>query len=211
MTTWFAKYQITLRRLVVIAVLVVLALLPAILLFWLFGQLNSAVIEQTGLKLGGPVAAFFAVLYFLWKMYKEMRFADNPLEGRLQPLVGSWRIESKSAGSDRRASSGTNIELKDGELQITGGTFFAVGTDGSKGNAIGSWNAEMAVSDGYRLKYFYTLTDSLGSLTTSRGLVEAALEDAASEPTFRGTWQALGKEFHSGELTIKKQPTDVGK
>ena len=45
-----------LRRLSVLAALVALSLIPAVLLYLLFGELNSAAVEKTGLKLGGPVA-----------------------------------------------------------------------------------------------------------------------------------------------------------
>lgn len=199
------KYQITTRRLAILASLVGLSLIPATLLFLLFGELNSALVQQTGLKLGGPVAAFFATLFLLWRMYKEMRFTDNPLEMRLQRLLGTWQIESRSANTGRRACSSTRIELDDGEVRLTGGTFFSVDSDGTKGKAIGSWNVEMAVSDGHRLKYFYSLTDTLGSLPASRALAELALQDESAEPIFEGTWQALGKEFHSGDIRMLKK------
>lgn len=203
-----SKHQITARRLGILATLVGLSLIPATLLFLLFGELNNAVVEQIGLKLGGPVAAFFATLFLLWRMYKEIRFTENPLEMHLQSLIGSWQIESISANSDRRASSSTSIELDDGEVRFAGGTFFSVESDGTKGKAIGSWNVEMAVSDGHRLKYFYNLTDSLGSLPTSRGLAELALQEDSAETIFEGTWQALGKEFHTGNIRmVKKKPS----
>lgn len=204
------QQQIMARRLLTICILVGLSLGVAILLFLLFGELNSAVFQQPGLKLGGPVAAFFATLYLLWRIYKEMRFVDNPLESRLQPLVGRWQIESRSSESGRKAISRTTIELRDGELYIDGGTFFAVAADGSKGDPIGTWNVEMAVSDGRRLKYFYTLADGLASPSTWRGLVEAALQDDSDEPMFHGTWQVLGKDFHVGVITMKRQGSVQG-
>jgi|SRR5262245_4664897 len=151
------KQRITTRRLTVLSILVGLSLITTIALFLLFGELNSAIIEKPTLKLGGPVAAFFAILYLLWRIYKGVRLIDNPLELRLQPLVGQWQIESESNVSGRKASSSTTIDLDDGELRIYGGTFFMVTADGSKGGAIGDWSVEMAVSDGRRLKYFYNL------------------------------------------------------
>src|SRR5262245_32223151 len=90
------KQKIIARRLTILSILVGLSLITTIALFLLFGELNSAIIEKPTLKLGGPVAAFFAILYLLWRIYKGVRLIDNPLELRLQPLVGQWRIESTS-------------------------------------------------------------------------------------------------------------------
>lgn len=195
------------RRLLILAGLVIIALIPAVLLYLLFGDINSATFEKTGVKLGGPMAAFFVVLLLLWRMYKHMLANDNPLESQLAPLEGCWQLESVSNGSKRKASSETAIELDDGELRISGGTFFALSPEGSRGNPIGNWSVEMAVSDGRRLKYFYHLTDNLAQQSSWKGLVEATLQDDGKQPVFVGTWQVLGsgKEAHAGTITLTKQ------
>jgi hypothetical protein len=196
------------RRLLILFTLLVLSLIPAILLYLLFGKLNSANVQWTGkqvVELGGPVAFFFITLWFLWHMYKHMNATDNPLESQLGPLGGTWEVEASSTESGRKARSGTGIALQDGELRISGGTFFDIAADGARGEAIGSWNVEMAVSDGRRLKYFYTLTDMLADHSTSRGLAELTLQDDSPIPTFYGNWQVIGKEIHAGVITMKKQ------
>lgn len=195
------------RRLLILMALVAISLVPAVLLYMLFGDLNSAAIDNTGLKLGGPVAAFFVVLSFLWRMYKFMLTRENPLESRMEALTGSWQLESTSGHSQRKARSETTIKIDDGELRIDGGTFFAVNNDGSKGNPIGNWSVEMAVCDGRRLKYFYHLTDNLVQQSSWKGLVEASLQEDAGQPEFVGTWQVLGKEAHAGTIILKKQAT----
>lgn len=194
------------RRLMILMALVIIALIPAVLLYLLFGDINSASFEETGVKLGGPMAAFFVVLSLLWRMYKHMQAKDNPLESQLAPLEGSWQIESTSNHSQRKASSETDIAMDDGELRINGGTFFAINADGSRGKPIGNWSVEMAVSDGRRLKYFYHLTDDLAQQSSWKGLVEATLQDNDKHPFFIGTWQVLGqgKETHAGTITLKK-------
>lgn len=195
----------TVRRLLVVTTLVALSLAPAVLLYLLFGELSTASVERTGVKLGGPVAAFFVALYLLWSIYQKMQKADNPAETRLMPLTGRWRIESRSATSGRKASSQTKMALEGGELQISGGTFFALGVDGRAGDAIGSWTVEMAVSDGRRLKYFYSLTDNLAQHSNWKGLVEVAWQDNASPATLSGTWEVMGKEHHQGTITLVKE------
>lgn len=192
------------RRLTIITILVALSLGVSISLFMLFGELNSAVFEQTTVRLGGPVAAFFIILFLLWRMYRSKYMDDNPLEERLEPLVGLWRIESKSSVSGRFATSTTRIYIQDGALCLDGGTFFRATEGGAQGEAIGNWNVEMAISDGWRLKYFYTLTENPTDPVTWKGLVEAALQDDPGGPAFHGTWQVLGRNFHSGTIVMRK-------
>lgn len=195
------------NRLFQLSIIILLPLLPAVLLYMLFGELNSAGVQWTGtyaVQLGGPVAAYVSVLVIAWRIYKKLYVLVNPLESILRGLEGNWHIESKTGTSGRKAQSGTKIVLDDGALRIDGGTFFSVAADGSKGDPIGQWSAEMAVSDGRRLKYFYTLTDSLAAPSTWRGLVEADLQPGSKSPAFRGTWQVIGKEFHSGTIVLTK-------
>lgn len=192
------------RRLITIAALVAISLTVSISLFMLFGELNSAFFEQTSLRLGGPVAAFFVILYLLWYMYKSMHRYENPLEERLEPLVGSWKIESKSSESGRSATSTTRMFIEDGVLCLDGGTFFSTPASGAEGDAIGDWNVIMVISDGRRLKYFYTLTENPVNPVTWKGLVEVALQDDPGGPAFHGTWQVLGRNFHSGTIVMRK-------
>jgi hypothetical protein len=178
-------------------------------LYRLFGELNQAGVQWTGIQavqLGGPIAAFFAVLILLWKMYKEFYKFDNYLESKLSGLVGEWTLESESHGKNRRkAISQTKIEFLNGELCINGGTFFNVAPDGSRGAPIGDWIVDMAVSDGNRLKYFYTLTDNLADHSTWKGISELAMQENSDTMTFQGTWQVLSsKETHNGQVTLKK-------
>ncbi len=189
------------KKIWVLAALVGISLCPAVLLYLLFGNMNSAGMEWAGsygARFGGPVAAFIGVLLILWKMYQA-----NPLEPRLRRLEGNWEIESTSSGDGRKALSTTRVELQDGELRVTGGTFFDVDAQGQRGKPIGQWTVEMAVSDGRRIKYFYSLEDRLSAMIW-RGLVEMALENDAGQ-VFSGNWQVLGgQRFHCGEISMRK-------
>lgn len=193
------------RRLSVLSLLVVLSLTASILLFLLFGELNSAFFEQTSLRLGGPVAAFFITLSLLWRMYRGAYFDENPLESRLKPLVGDWTIESTSSESGKVLRSRTNMHIDNGALCLDNGVFFAHANRGAEETAIGTWNVEMAISDGSRLKYFYTLTDNVANPVTWKGLVEAVLQVDPAGSTFYGTWQVLGRTFHSGTIVMRKE------
>lgn len=194
------------KRLSILSLLTLLSLLPAVLLFLLFGELNSAGVTLTGgkaVQLGGPTAVFFIALTLLWQMYKYMLEKDNPLESKLQNLIGLWKVESTSGSSGREAVSETTIEFDDGQLLIGGGTFFDVGKNGTKGDPIGEWSVDIAVSDGRRIRYFYSLKDSIASRTW-KGVAEMTYQSDPA-PSLYGTWQVTGKEYHSGKITMTKK------
>jgi len=194
------------KRLSILALLVVLSLVPAVLLYILFGDLNNADITVKGrqvIQLGGPTAVFFLTLSFLWRMYKYIYVKENPLETMVQNLIGSWKVESESGTSGRKANSDTRISFRDGQLEIDGGTFFDVGPKGEKGDSIGDWNVDIAVSDGRRVKYFYTLRDSISARTWT-GVVEMIYQNDAT-PAMHGRWQVIGNEYHSGKISMTKK------
>ncbi|CAK8712853.1 hypothetical protein LDFHOB_01995 [Candidatus Electronema aureum] len=122
---------------------------------------------------------------------------QKTLISKVKDLAGVWEIESISTGSNRNAYSEATISLDDGEFYIAGGIFM----DRSKNIAIGSWDVEMAMSDGKKIKFFYYLTDNL---LVWKGLVELTLNPCIVPLTFEGTWQVIGKDIHSGTMRMKK-------
>jgi len=191
------------NRLLTLAFLVLLALLPAVLFYYLFGELNKAGVEWSGksVQLGGPVAAFFAILWFLGNMFRKMS-PPNSLQKHLEGLAGAWAIESESQASRRQARSTTVMKIENGALRIEGGVFREVANEGDEGKSIGDWNTEIAVFDGYRLLYVYNLSDS--QLEQWKGVVRASLNTIEKTPTFDGTWQVFGPRVHQGKIHMKK-------
>lgn len=191
------------NKLVVIAALVIISIIPAILLYYLFGELNAAGVQWAGkqVQLGGPVAAFFAVLLFCSRLYSTLS-APSLLQKQLQNLAGTWTIEATSHGPSRRKAQSSTVMTSDGStLSIKGGTFRDPPSQG--GAVIGDWSAEIAVFDGYNLLYVYNLLDNKSEAW--KGVVRAALGTKARTPTFDGTWQVFGKEVHTGEIHMAKQ------
>lgn len=194
------------KRIFMLSFLTLLSLLPAVLLFHLFGELNSAGVTLTGgkaVQLGGPTAVFFIALTLLWKMYRVMLEIDTDFEAKVHNLIGLWKVESTSETSGRKAISETTIAFDDGQLIIGGGTFFDVGQNGVKGTPIGEWSVDIAVSDGRKVKYFYSLKDST-ALQAWKGVVEMTYQSDPN-PSLYGTWQVTGKEYHSGNITMTKK------
>lgn len=193
-------------KLITIGCLVLFALVPAVLLYYLFGVLNQAGVEWSGksVQLGGPVAAFFAVLWFISNMYFKIS-PPNPLEKQLKSLVGNWIIESDSYESGRKAYSTAVMKVENGSLHIEGGVFREEAIKGEKeGKVIGDWGSEIAVFDGNHLLYLYTLTDRKAVQSTWKGVVRASLSVSEGVPSFVGIWQVFGPIFHEGEIRIRK-------
>ena len=196
--------QRVLLRLLPLVVLMVLSLTPSILLYYLFGSLNSAVFDQLPIKLGGPIAFFFAFFLKLGGMYRDSVKDDNDSARRLDPMLGNWTINSRSAISGKQASSETMIENDDGELSMKGGTFFLIEQNGSRGLAIGDWTVDMAVTDGRRLQYVYTLNDMTNHGRVWKGFVSVTLVSERRPLLLEGVWQVFGSEYHNGTIQLCK-------
>lgn len=177
----------------------------ATLLYSLFGYMNEAGYTWTGnekVQLAGPIGAFFIVMLLCPYVYNKI---GNSFEDRLKNIVGTWEIESESSQHKRKACSETTIELVDGEIRVNGGIFFDVDSNGMKGTIIGSWNAEMAVSNGHKLMYFYNLTDDLNH-AVFRGIAELVLQSDKDSKILSGRWQIIGSnDVHNGQITMKKK------
>lgn len=199
--------QSVLLRLLPLAVLVILSLTPAFLLYNVFGSLNSAFFEQLPIKLGGPIAAFFATLVTLNGMYRSSVNDENLAKTKLRPMLGNWTIHSYSTLSGKAAISETTIENDNGELSIKGGTFFQVQPNKSRGPAIGDWTVDMAVTDGRRLQYVYTLNDMAANGHVWKGFVTATLASERRPMVLEGVWQVFGPEYHKGTIRLSKNPT----
>lgn len=193
-------------RLLPLAAVVALSLAPSVLLYQLFGSLNSAFFEQLPIKLGGPIAAFFATMVSLWKMYRSSVNDDNRAELRLAPMLGNWSIHSRSSQSGKQAVSETKIENDGGELSIEGGTFFQVEKNNVKGPPIGDWTVDMAVTDGRRLQYVYTLNDMAYGGRVWKGFVSLTLMTQGKPVVLSGVWQVFGPEYHRGTIELRKNP-----
>ncbi|MDJ0911445.1 MAG: hypothetical protein QNI99_19830 [Woeseiaceae bacterium] len=190
--------------------LVVIALLPAVLLYYLFSDMNAANAAwmNNSIQLGGPVAAFFAFLYFLERKLRQLEALKhdraNPLLKELQKFEGNWKIKATSGSSGKTAESTTELSLDAGNLQLSGGRYVVV-KDGSDPKGMGDWECELAVCDGDRLAYFYRLTDLSEDHSVWQGIVDAR-RVPGDALAFEGSWHVVGKDHHNGRIGLKKLP-----
>ena len=198
--------------------LVTIALIPAVALYLLFGELSSATVQWSDeASLGGPVAAFFATLLLLNQIHKRMigedraedveaevkaRLGSTRLRSEMADLIaGTWEIRSEAMSTGRQGLSRTEIGFKDGHVEISGGT---LANQAAPDVVVGDWHCEMAVFDGNRLLYSYVMNDQDSTHPVSRGVVLALLQKEGGETKLVGTWQMFGGDAHSGKIELAR-------
>ena len=153
------------KRAIELGVAALVALVPALILFWVFQGENIAEVikESEGIKLGGPAALFVIVLLIgLRYLGRQVPVVDKL--GKLkQALVGHWEVISRSADG-HEAKSRCQIMLEEGELGLSGGQFLA------DGKALGSWDVDCLFLGKNKLVYLYQLQETGGQGDTWKGL-----------------------------------------
>jgi hypothetical protein len=178
-------------------------LVPAVALYELFTSQNSATYDNAGLKLGGPVAAYFALLLLALRYIDKWRTASDPLEHLKKDLVGAWDIKSTSKGtSGRVADSIATFTMEDDKLRLSGGSIT------EQEEVIGSWTPDPPILDPDRdgVVYLYELTD-VEAVVTWRGLMKVTFDRTKSPLCMSGTWEVIGPDYHRGTVTFKKRPS----
>lgn len=196
-------------------IIILIAFICAVFIFWFFDT-NEAAFGWDGdaARFGGPIAGFFGTIFVLVKAVKQLQTSDAEITAlvasarrkEIEDLVGTWKIESESNHSARKAGSETQFKDDNGRLRIIGGTFLDRSDDGSLGAPIGDWTTEAAIYDGTRLIYLYTLTDrtSDGGGRVWRGVVDARLNSSASDKGFLGRWEVFGADHHDGTIRLTR-------
>lgn len=186
-----------------IAALVGISLVPAVLLYWFFGTLSTADVRwaNSTVKLGGPVAAFFAVLLLTCTIYFKLMGAGLSELAVAQPFAGQWKLTSKSNGSGRIATSLVTAALTpDGRLELSGNLLDPTGKE------IGEWDSKEVFCTPTYLAYRYVITDKVSGQTTigfSRTTI--VKRDRRKNPIqMTGTWDVIGADHRDGTIEFKR-------
>ena len=191
--------------LIAICVIVAVSLAPAVLLYLLFGSLSSANVSWLNgdVKLGGPIAAFFATLMFLYRFYaRYARTADDAAE-MAAPYAGKWHVTAQSSKNQRKASSDIEAIIGANGLSFSGNFL-----DTAK-KPVGEWKTEYVFCAPTGLAYKYWLTDgSSGAKQNWIGfctLYVAKRGKSARPSRLEGTWDVIGPEHHDGTIAFERQ------
>ncbi len=186
-----------------IAVLVALSLLPAVLIYWLFGILSSAEVAWASdkVKLGGPIAAFFAILLLLYGFYSRLMGTPTRESDVAQPFVGRWLAKSSSNASGRTATSDVDAQLTDGGRLALSGNL-----RDQSGKVIGAWDTKEVFCTPTSLAYRYVITDRVsGNTTIAFCTLRIQERDKSTRPTrLSGDWDVIGPKHHDGTVELER-------
>lgn len=184
------------KRIIEFSCAVIIALIPSIVLYWIFKDLNIAAFKESGLELGGPAALFFVVLYTALRYFQKKY--EDPLAELKRELKGMWLISSESA-KRHTATSTCDIEYKEGNLNMSGGQF----TSGDK--VIGPWHADAIFLKNDQFLYIYELTEAGGTGATWKGLVTLNILKKDDKLSLQGCWETIGSEYKHGTIVYERQ------
>lgn len=102
-----------------LVVITILPLIPVILLYWLFADLNyfEWTNDSRGIFAFGPIASYPVFLLIVWRIYIRMFPERKFYSQNLKKLKGEWKIESRSnhnteyIGNIQISTSGYVIDL----------------------------------------------------------------------------------------------------
>lgn len=182
--------------------IVVAPLLPVVLLWFAFGELNAADGEAThGIQLGGPIAAYAAIfLILIGTLRRPIKDAltytpPNPNMTTMIGLEGEWTVTAKSVNGTQ-ASGECQFRLDANNSPAGSGHYRR-----KNGNLLGTWRTLEIVRNGTHLTYIYTLTDP-NDQTEWVGYVNASIN--ADQKAISGTWRVFGNTPKQGEIILCK-------
>lgn len=180
-----------------IIVILIIPLLPAILLYSLFGTMNLAQVEYgREIHLGGPVGAYFAFMLLARSLLKTAIKNRDPYSKIKKRLQGSWDIQASSL-HDTQAEGVTTISVdEDGDLSLSG-------TFKINGKNIGTWHSIHASINNNRFTYVYVLEEAGADKITWCGVVTANVNN--TNDSIEGIWKVYGPEEKSGEIKLSRQ------
>jgi hypothetical protein len=154
-------------------------------------------------KLGGPVAAFFATMMFLAWFYARTMKTVGAAADLAAPFAGGWHVSATSNKNKRQASSDIEAIVGDDEHLSFSGNFLD-----AAGKPIGEWRTENVFCATNGLAYKYWLTDGFApSKANWVGFCTLFVKTRGEDgrPTcLEGTWDVIGPEHHDGTITFTR-------
>jgi hypothetical protein len=192
-------------------VLLLVPLIPAVLLYYLFGTLNSATfgISREGIQTGGPIAAYLIALYAAIKTHRHLSEQRDILGALKKQLAGDWIVNSGSLPAGSTATGNCSATISDeGDLSIDGDLAY---TGGAKKNTpLGSWNTLKIWREGGELRYVYLLTEPAtnvewcGSAQLNLQFQKRWFGLRKRLVSMGGTWKVYGPATKTGTLEFHR-------
>lgn len=169
------------RKVLVLIFIVTLPLIPSVVIFYLFKGQSLAEYGDfsKGIKLGGPIAAYFIIFIFTFSFYKritppeiEQIIKKQKINSSMQErILGKWNIEviysDKDEGIVKAKVKGNANVYRDnsGILKVSG-----VYDDETKNVKENTWNADEIILTETKLIYLFHIQPGLDNPNEITGL-----------------------------------------
>lgn len=183
------------------AVLLLLPAIPVLVFYAVFDNQNYFHLEDAarGIVATGPIAAYIALVWLGWQIYKRVSSLLDPLTPYEEELLGtSWRFTASSYHGTKRKGSFKVTQASNGDLCFAG-TF-----EDDGGKNVGSWESTLAHCEDGRLQIVYDLDDfGKGDLEQTSGML--SLNADAQDPNrISGNWVVFGRAETNGNMVCEK-------
>lgn len=189
------------ERLGAIFGILVLPLVPACLIYYLFGNSSAASTWGEFFTLGGPIAAYFVIMCTAFGIFRNISTPEETSKLKLRTrmhklLIGQWTCESKvhSAEGDRDVSGCAVISVaSDGEISISGHWF------NQNNEPTGVWSADEIILTERKLVVVYSVPTVTGARGAFIGLINLNFVYANASHTvaqLKGYWGVLGQNIY---------------
>jgi hypothetical protein len=186
------------RFLPVWVVLFLVPALPVIAFYVLFSQQNYFELQQSarGIVASGPIAAYVALVWIAWEIYKRIAALTVPELPHIDKLTGGWRFTASSYHGSKRQGR-FNLFEQGGDLRLSG-------TFELDGKNIGHWKSTMTCLEENELSVVYSLEElRSGQNKMSRGMFVVHFDPEALD-RLEGTWVVLGESEAHGDIVCTK-------
>lgn len=184
------------------AVLLLLPMVPVVIFYVVFADQNYFELKEAarGVVTTGPIAAYFALVWLGWRIYRQVSSLIAPLDPLVKRLVGtSWRFEATSFHDTHRKGEFAIGEGNLGELCLSGRFQRPDGTD------IGSWKSTMTRCENNELQVVYALKDLSGATEQdTTGMLTMQLDDGKEPTRMTGNWVVVGRGEAHGDLVCTR-------
>ncbi|UCC73643.1 MAG: hypothetical protein JSV86_03505 [Gemmatimonadota bacterium] len=168
--------------------LLLLPLVPVTLLYYFFSGQNYFELKDVakGIVATGPIAAYVAIVFIGWKIFRELPGTVFSLSPAIRDLPGQWTFRSES-------SHGT---VREGSCQIVRKGFGLVfdGNFREAGKHVGDWKSEIVHAWHNRLFMFYELSELKADEVERFEGVSTLTFGTPPISQMSGTWNVVGKD-----------------
>lgn len=180
-----------------VIIVLIVPLLPAYIIFQLFGEQNFASFSYSKeASFGGPIAAYICLALLAKGVLNKALTRHDPLISFKKKILGSWKVQSRCMVRDVLATGDAEFRINQAnEIEVSGN--FEI-----NGQPMGSWKSVSVNFSNGRLEYIYILNDVSHGDIEWAGRVIMNVDISGRE--LSGTWEVFGPDRRYGLISFSK-------